>query len=251
MALRFLWCWIAVFLAFYSLAATKLPNYILPVCVPLALLTGRFLDRWRRGEVQPPAWLLSVSLACLALIGVGAALGLSVAGGALPMAFMRERYLSGLARLASLGALPVLGAAAGWWCLRRQYRTGLIASVVSAAVLFLAPLAAWASTAFNPFKAAQPLVCASGAFRRDQDIRIGAYRLEYLPSLNFYCQRNVQHNTSEAEVVAFLETPLPVYLFVPAPIWDDLRAKIACPCREVGRHRDLYRNWDVVVVTNQ
>ncbi len=250
-AQRFLWCWIAVFLVFYSVAATKLPNYVLPVCVPLALLTARFLARWRRGEIQPPAWLLGVSLACLALIGLATALGLGVAGGVVPMALMRERYLTGLAPWASVGALPVLGAVAGWWCLRRQNRSGLIASVATAAVLFLAPLAAWASAAFNQFKAPQPLVTASGAFCRDRDIRIGAYRLEYLPSLNFYCQRNVQHHTSEAEALQFLETPLPVYLFVPAPVWDEMRARVTSPFKVVGRHRDLYRSWDVLVVTNQ
>jgi hypothetical protein len=117
--------------------------------------------------------------------------------------------------------------------------------------LFLAPLAAWASATFNRFKAPQPLVAASGAFCRDRDIRIGAYRLEHLPSLNFYCQRNVQHHSSEADVEEFLATPLPVYLFVPRPVWDEARTKIRAPCRVVGNHRDLYRNWDVVVVTNQ
>ena len=33
------------------LSETKLPNYILPVYPPMALLTARFLDRWRRGVV--------------------------------------------------------------------------------------------------------------------------------------------------------------------------------------------------------
>jgi 4-amino-4-deoxy-L-arabinose transferase-like glycosyltransferase len=250
-AQRFLWCWIVVYLVFYSLAATKLPNYVLPVCAPLALLTGSFLQRWRRGEIQPPAWLMAVSLVILALAGLGTALGLSVAGGALRMAFMRERYLAGIAPWAGVGALPVLGAAAAWWCLRREYRTGLVASVTVAAVFFLAPLAAWASMAFNDVKAPQPLVTASGALQRDHDIRIGAYQLEYLPSLNFYCQRNVQHLASQGEIDEFLATPLRVYLFVPAPLWDDLQARIHSPWRVLGTHRDLYRNWDIVVVTNK
>src|SRR5262249_43598164 len=47
----FLWCWIAVTFIFFSLAATKLPNYILPLYPPAALLTARFLDCWRRGVV--------------------------------------------------------------------------------------------------------------------------------------------------------------------------------------------------------
>lgn len=41
MALRFLVCWLLAFVIFFSLARTKLPNYILPVSVPLAVLTAR------------------------------------------------------------------------------------------------------------------------------------------------------------------------------------------------------------------
>jgi len=251
---RFLLCWVAVYLAFFSVAATKLPNYILPVCAPLALLTGSFLDRWCQGEIEPPAWLLGISLACLALIGVGTALGLGMVGnalgGSLPMRGMRLPRFPGLEIWAPLGALPVAAAIGGGWCLRRQQRAGLVASVTIAAVLFLGPLAAWASATFNQYKAPGPLVDASGAFERQRDIRIGAYRLEYLPSLNFYCQRNVLHQGNEAEVLEFLATRLRVYLFVPAPIWNELRPKVRSPYRVAGSHRDMYRNWDVLVITN-
>jgi 4-amino-4-deoxy-L-arabinose transferase-like glycosyltransferase len=258
-ATRLLWCWIAVYLVFFSLAATKLPNYILPVYTPLALLTGQFLDRWRRGDIEPPAWLLALGLACLALLGTGAIVGFRLAGGAgLPFfgglgaaELMHGRYLPGLQRWAAIGIVPVVGAALAWWCLRRQRRDGVIVSVAAAAVMFLGPLAAWGSVVFNLDKAPKPLVRDAGALCRNHDIRIGAYQLEYLPSLNFYCQRNVLHQKDDAKVLEFLRTPLPVYLFVPAPLWDDLRVMIHSPHRVVARHHDLYRNWDVLVVTNR
>src|SRR5262249_3369195 len=41
---RFLWCWIAVYFAFFTVAATKLPNYVLPTVAPLTILVARFLD---------------------------------------------------------------------------------------------------------------------------------------------------------------------------------------------------------------
>src|SRR4029078_1272817 len=40
-AYRFLWCWIAVWFVVFSVAATKLPNYVLPTYPALALLTGQ------------------------------------------------------------------------------------------------------------------------------------------------------------------------------------------------------------------
>lgn len=44
----YLLAWIGVFLAFYSLSATKLPSDMLPLFFPLALLTGRSLNRLLR-----------------------------------------------------------------------------------------------------------------------------------------------------------------------------------------------------------
>src|SRR5262249_41297730 len=72
-ALQFLLCWIAVYFLFFSASRTKLPNYVLPLYPAVALLTGRFLDQWRRGEAAAPGWLVGGSLACLGLIGAGAA----------------------------------------------------------------------------------------------------------------------------------------------------------------------------------
>ena len=51
-AYRFLLTWIATYLLFFTLAATKLPNYVLPIVVPCAVLTARFLERWRRGQLH-------------------------------------------------------------------------------------------------------------------------------------------------------------------------------------------------------
>ncbi|MCI0459096.1 MAG: glycosyltransferase family 39 protein [Gemmataceae bacterium] len=247
---RFLWCWIAVYLVPFSLVSTKLPNYILPLSAPVALLIARFLDRWRRGAVALPAGLMSACLVCLGLVGVLTGLGLLLAGGAIELPLMRGRYLPGLEVWALLGCVPLLGAGAAWWCVRRQARNGLVATCAVTAVLFLAPLAAWASAALNRHKAPQPLVEQAGALSRDREIRIGGYQLEHLPSLNFYCQRNVTHLTNEQQVREFLSYPLPVYLFLPAPLWERLRPAVG-DYRVAGRHRDLYRACEVVVVTNR
>src|SRR5262249_53153073 len=40
-AYRLLLCWVFVYLVFFSIAATKLPNYALPTVVPCAILIGR------------------------------------------------------------------------------------------------------------------------------------------------------------------------------------------------------------------
>jgi 4-amino-4-deoxy-L-arabinose transferase-like glycosyltransferase len=248
-AYRFLGCWIGVYLVFFSLAATKLPNYILPIYGPVAVLTARALDRWRRGEVRPAGWTLQISLVFFALVGVAVGLGLAAAGGVWEAPFLRGRPIPGLAKWAALGLVPVVGAAAGWWY-GRHNRAHLLVCLTLAAILFIGPLAAWASVSLNRGKPSRPLVEWAGAFHRDQDIRIGCWGLEHLPSLNFYCQRDVAHFGQEHEALAFLRYPIPVYLFLAADRWDGIEPKVCGPYRVVSRHRDMYRGSEVVVVTN-
>jgi 4-amino-4-deoxy-L-arabinose transferase-like glycosyltransferase len=248
---RFLWCWIGGYLLFFTASATKLPNYILPLCAPVAVLTGRFLQRWRQGEVDVPGWALRCSLVCLALMGVLTALGLAFAGGWGPLALLPEPHLAGLERWAFIGVFPVLGAAAALWCLRRQRRGGVVLAVTAAAVLLIAPLAAWGVAALDRYKAPRALVAEAGALRRTEEIRVGCYDLQHLPSLTFYCQRTVAYPATWEDAAEFLRTPLPVYLFLPEPAWRGLRARVTAPYRVVGRHPDFYHGCDVVAVTNR
>ncbi|HEY3787601.1 MAG TPA: glycosyltransferase family 39 protein, partial [Urbifossiella sp.] len=67
---RFLLCWFAAYLVFFSLVRTKLPNYVLPLYPALAILTARFLIRWRDGELVLPKWVMTASIAATALLGI-------------------------------------------------------------------------------------------------------------------------------------------------------------------------------------
>ncbi|MCI0680911.1 MAG: glycosyltransferase family 39 protein [Gemmataceae bacterium] len=250
-AYRFLLCWIAAYLVFFTLAATKLPNYVLPVVVPAAILTARLLDRWRRGLLVAPDWVWTTAFACLLLIGAGFIAGLAVAGGVGELAVMRGRFVPGLAAWAWLGVLPLGGVLLAWRFWARGRRHAVLTCLTLSAVTLVAPLAAWGSITFNHVKAPRRLAELAGAARRPDDIRIGAWRLEHLPSLNFYLRRDVTYLRNEAELRGLLRYPLPVYVFLPAPAWQQCRPATQALGREVARHRDLYRQADVVVVTNQ
>jgi 4-amino-4-deoxy-L-arabinose transferase-like glycosyltransferase len=249
---RFLWCWIGGYLLFFTAAATKLPNYILPLSAPLAVLTARWLDRWRCGEIRPARWAVATSLGCLALVGIVAGLGLAVAGGAGAPWLPPVSPFSDLAVWGLVGLSPVLGTAAAVWCLRRQRYGALIVSISLSAVLLVGPLAAWGLVALDRYKAARPLVQEAGALRRTEDIGVGCYELGHLPSLTFYCQRTVRYPVGEEEALGFLRRPTPVYLFLPEVAWERLQSKIDSPARVVSRHPDLYRRAEAVVaVTNR
>jgi 4-amino-4-deoxy-L-arabinose transferase-like glycosyltransferase len=246
----FLWCWIGVYFVFFSIAGTKLPNYILPLYAPVALLTAHFLDRWRRGVVGPPGWVFAISLACLVLLGLGTTFGVLAASGAVAIPRVSP-LVPGMSPWALLGVVPVGAAVGAAWCLRRQRRNTAVIVLVTTAVVFLGLLAGGGSGALEPRKAPRALTEAFQAQQDEPDIRVGCYRY-FQPSLVFYCGREVQGFTDAKEVVEFLRCPLPVYVFVPAPVWEqELQARVKGPWRLLGRRRDLYRNCDVVVVTNR
>jgi 4-amino-4-deoxy-L-arabinose transferase-like glycosyltransferase len=75
----FVACWAGAYLVFFSLARTKLPNYVLPAYPALALVTGAFLDAWlRKPAVANFAWLRAAwmtSAVCGALMAVALAVG--------------------------------------------------------------------------------------------------------------------------------------------------------------------------------
>jgi len=79
---------------------------------------------------------------------------------------------------------------------------------------------------------------------------VGSY-VYFQPSLVFYCRREVFRLKDEQDVAEFLQGPLASYLFVPAEVWESVRAKLDRPYRVVGSHHDLYDGCEVVVVTNE
>ncbi len=247
---QFLLCWIAVWFVFFTVVQTKLPNYILPAYPAVALLTASFLDDWRRGRIALPAWVMPTSLTCLALMGVGVCVALLIAGDAIPVPLLHGRRLPGLGAFSWLGGVFPAGALTAGWCLRRRWRGALIGAVAAAGVVFAGAIALWGVDPVDRLKATRPLARALPDDQLLREVRVGA--LDYFqPSLVFYCQREVYRPTHDAFALEFLRTPLPVYLFLPAGKWDELKAFAPPSARVVARHGDLYEGREIVLVTNE
>jgi 4-amino-4-deoxy-L-arabinose transferase-like glycosyltransferase len=247
-AVRFLVCWAAVYVGIFSLAQTKLPNYVLPAYPPLALLTARFLDRWRRGAVEVFRGEMTAAMVVLAVIGVAITGGLLMAGGVMTPIALRGQEIAGLARWAWVGTVPVIAAVIGYRYLRQGSRAGVVASLCAAAIGFVGLATALPVRAVESVKAPRELVGVAGAYRPTDEVRIAQFGY-FQPSLVFYCQREITSLYTPQQAVDLLHGPLPAYVFCTATVGDALADRGSG--RVAARRFDLFRGAEVVVVTNR
>ncbi|HVK14752.1 MAG TPA: glycosyltransferase family 39 protein [Gemmataceae bacterium] len=247
---RFLWCWVLTFLVFFSIAATKLPNYVLPLYPALAILTARTVDRWRTGEIALPKWVIPATVGALAFVGLAFGLGLLYVADLLPIEVKGMRPLPALGDYAALGLIPIAAAVAFGWFARRGDRDSAVAACAIGSVVFLALIAAFPTVAMNRYKCAEPLVREARLHQPTRDIRIGAFRwLRH--SVVFYARREVTKLEQVKELTEFLEVPRPGYVLMTEPTWNEVKAQVKVPVRELARHYDFYQRCDVLVLGNE
>ncbi len=251
-ACRFLLCWLSVYLVVFSIAATKLPNYVLPLYPALAILTGRCVDRWRTGDAAFPRWIMPAAVAGFAFVGIVTIVGLALAGGLLSFRGMRIRTFPGLENWLWLGSIPIAGAITACIYLVRQQRNYSVGSLATAAVLFVASLAAFPAECFDAYKAPRQLVAQADLQQPHRDIRLVSLYW-FQPSVVFYSRREVERLNNWPEAADCLAMHHPVYLFVPEPVWNKVQKDNpnATVYRTVARQFDFLKNCDILVVTNQ
>jgi 4-amino-4-deoxy-L-arabinose transferase-like glycosyltransferase len=248
-AYRFLAAWFIVYIGFFTLSATKLPNYILPVIVPWTILTARFLDRWRKGTLALPSWFLAAAISGLVLLGVGIGVGAAIASGVGEFAFMRNRFFPTLLPAAWVGIIPIAGAGALAWLARRGRPLQFVGVWLATAVVLFTPIAAWATLALNGSKAPAN-IGRTIVGRTDLDIRVVALDMGHLPSLCFYLRRDVEYTASVKDVLNAMNLPLPTFLLIPEKWAGEFQTDHPGLATELSRHADLYHGGHVVVLAN-
>jgi len=160
----FLLCWIGVFLVFFSVARTQLPNYMLPVFPAVSLLMATWL---RHAGEQRRSWLIwpALVLSLLAVIGGGIAL---------------ERMWTGTWMYA-LSFLPVSVAAL---LLLLRHSLPALSSLAAGMAGCIVILAGWALPALNVHRAT-PQLAAAALHAGIGDRDLATYRY-FQPSLLFY-----------------------------------------------------------------
>lgn len=79
-AVRFVSCWVAVYLVIFSMASTKLPNYVLPAYPAMAIMIGRYFAMWTQNIHSVSRVWLNAGWCLLILVGVAIAAGIPLSG---------------------------------------------------------------------------------------------------------------------------------------------------------------------------
>ncbi|HEX3598713.1 MAG TPA: glycosyltransferase family 39 protein [Lacipirellulaceae bacterium] len=196
-AAGFLLCWIGCFVGFFTLAATKLPNYVVPCYPALAIACGSWLSAAMR-KSESRGWQLWIGYGSLSIAGLAISIALTVAA---------RNFLNLSFDLALPGVVAMVG---GIICLSLLYRKQVSASVAAFVVTCLAlTLSASTYTAWRangvqdgPRFAARILTASDVTAGRTPRVAT----CDYLPpSLVYYLGRSVERLSDPTQVSAFFD----------------------------------------------
>ena len=230
--------WIVVWLAGFSLAATKLPNYILPAYPAAALLVAACaVDAASKARWPHPRWL-ATGLGCLAF------------GGVATSATIIATIFFGLdhaAPAAVIGLVPMAGAAACLWYARRDPQAALRTIAITGlayTALMVGPVGAWLAKGNT-----LPALVQRAHRHAGGRARIGTFT-QNTPNIVYYAHGNVMEWREEdaADAAKFLESGNDALLLLPENQLALLAAHASNDIRVIGRQRPLFKDEDWLLV---
>ena len=220
----FLLVWAAAWIGFFTLSATKLPNYVWEAYPPLFILLAAYFENIRAGASRPARWGLVLSLGVLFLIG----LALSIFAG-----WIVPRVEPRLPDMVEIG-LPYL-LAAGIACTllwRRRWVPAWVTLGVGG--IALTALLVFAITpSLNGVKPSREMGQRIAALQGPQPYRLASWQW-FQPSFLFYAGRGnmpIHHLQTLTELPAVLG-PAPLYLVCPEHAVAAVRAAVPTAYRQ-------------------
>lgn len=230
-------CWAGLYLVFFSMARTKLPNYVLPAYPVIALVAGAFFDRWLSAPEKLSRNWLAAAMGGLTLMGIGLAIGLPVLAGQL---------LPGDAVLGWLGALPILGAGVFLVLLYRDRPHAAALAFAFTAIAIPTSLFGFGALRINHHQNSAPLVALSHQ-ARPEGVRLGTFR-HWQPALVFYSRQQVGRFTDTAQVEKFFAESPDGLLITRTEHLEEVRAALPADIVEIGRMQWFLHKQEIVML---
>ncbi|MBS0205915.1 MAG: glycosyltransferase family 39 protein [Planctomycetes bacterium] len=237
---RLLACWTGVWFVFFSLARTKLPNYVLPMYPALALIVARYLYDWKQSA--PDVGLISYRLSCQTLGAIGI---LMMIGLGITMSIL----LPGEEPLLLVGLIPLVGAILSYRAARSEQRERSLQIFTGTAILLATAMIGIAPTRIGLHQDSPKLAEAARTVSGMAHPTIAVIDA-YSPSLIFYTRTPVRGLRGPSEVTDFIQANPNGFVVTRADRLE--RLPIAeNQLVEVTRCRRFLRKYDVVLLARQ
>jgi 4-amino-4-deoxy-L-arabinose transferase-like glycosyltransferase len=233
----FLACWAGFYIGFFSLAGTKLPNYVLPAYPPLALLTGILIVEWSKQPALLRRIQAALAFATLAAVGIGLIIALPI------VAYI---LLPGEWLLPVAGIVPLVAGIAALRLLKvdrlsQAFNLFGVAAVLQTLVLFgwIGPRVAQHHTSATLIAQARNLT--------GQDSKIAVYHY-FEPSLVYYARDRVDRFARPAQVTEFLASGAPHYIITHEKFLPEIEGSLPPGVQVLARKHRFLRRGDVLLL---
>ena len=208
-AWRLVLCWFSVIFVFFSIAKTKLPNYVLPCYPPLAILIAGFVSRWLSEPAANLRYWGRWAFGSLAAVGLALLVGIPVASqlqiDGTPLLARAELHPDIARQLWPVGliGLPALvGGVLCWRYLLRDQPRQLLTTFGISSVVFVLGVLGGAATYLDQFQTSDLLADAVHQ-QQPGEVPLAIYRL-HSPSLIYYARQPLEKVSAPSEVEAHL-----------------------------------------------
>ncbi|MEN0111165.1 MAG: glycosyltransferase family 39 protein [Planctomycetota bacterium] len=216
-ALAVVAAWVGVF----SIAATKLPNYVIPCYVGLATTTAAWLVERARAfdsaKLRTTRVWLGAGMASAAIVGVVLCAALGYVGGPL---------MGGTAWIGAVGLAPLVGGLAGLWLLREGAARRAVVAFGAACFAFAFAAHTLVGPAASPYADGPRIAAAVAALETatGRPLRVATHRYT-TPTVVWELDRHVPGLEADA-AAAMLAKPDAVVAMT-REAYDELRASLA------------------------
>lgn len=235
-SIAFVLGWAGVYIIFFSLARTKLPNYVLPCYPALALLTGYLF------EACP--WDISSKVAKGYRWAIGSLL---TVGGVLIVALPITAYfiIPGEYWLGVVGIVPLVGGIIAWRQFHQHRENSARQTVLVTCVLFVAVFFGFAGPRVSQHQDGAYIVKSLPKDVQDS-ASIATFRYSP-PGLVYYAQRKIDVCRTPEDVQEYL-SDRNNYLATHVGRWEEIKDSLPKDVTIITQKQRFLRDHDIIVI---
>ena len=253
-AVRFVSCWIAVYFVLFSMASTKLPNYVLPAYPAMAIVIGRYFAMWTQDIHSVSRFWLNAGWCLLIVFGIAIVTGIPISGiaefGGQTMLdrvgmdrVLQQRFLW----LGIAGAPLVLFGTIGA-CLLWSNRPKLSATAFSlAAVSMIMILAQYVAPELDRLQSPQ-LLAERWSKKQNPDQGQVAVLGFFRPTMVFYFGQDVDFCKSPEDAIVFAKNNEHSILVTTEKHYTEIKDQLPRSTQVIERVTQFPNRGDVVVL---